>query len=111
MTDALRADVDRLKGELLFSKPDGDLVAHLIVDLARDGDATRFRRALDARRYVDAVTHQVVALHNDIADVNPDAQRQRILDSLGATDCLDCASELNQEPVTHCLEQTACLAI
>lgn len=31
---------------------------------------------LCARRDVDAVAHQVVALHDNVTHVNPDAQRQ-----------------------------------
>ena len=54
-----------------------ELVAHLLVDCARDGDAAGIRDAFDARSNIDAVAHQIVALHHNVADMDADAQRQR----------------------------------
>ena len=74
----------------------------------RNYDAARFGDALDASGNVDAITHEVVALHDYIAKVNADAQRQwwtRVLDFDRAGHCLYRAGELHQEAVAHCLEQ------
>src|SRR5258706_10352200 len=56
-----------------------ELIAHLLMHRACDGDATRLRDALDTRRNIHAVAHQVVALDHDVADMNADAQRQAAL--------------------------------
>ena len=73
---------------------------------ACDGDAARLRDALDTRRNIHAVAHQVVALDHDVADMNADAQRQAALAvgflyRLGAAHRLNSAGELDQEAVTH----------
>ena len=87
-----------------------ELVAHLLMHRACDGDATGLRDALDTRRDIHAVAHQVVALDHDVADMNADAQRQAasvvgFLYRLGAAHRLNSAGELDQEAVTHGLEQ------
>ena len=56
-----------------------ELVAHLLMHRACDGDAAGLRDALDTRRNIHAVAHQVVALDHDVADMNTDAQRQATL--------------------------------
>src|SRR5262249_40030684 len=87
-----------------------ELVAHLLVHRPCDGDAAGLRDALDTRRDIHAVAHQVVALDHDGADMNADAKRQaalavRFLYRLGAAHRLNGAGELDQEAVTHGLEQ------
>src|SRR5215813_9659136 len=87
-----------------------ELVTHLIMHRACDGDAAGFRNALDTRRNIHAVAHQVVALDHDIADMNADAQRQAtlavgVLYRLGAAYRLNSAGELDQEAVAHRLEE------
>src|SRR4029077_6862463 len=86
------------------------LVAHLLVHRARDGDAAGVRDALDTRRDIHAVAHQVVALDHNVADMNADAQRQApqvvgFLYRLGAAHRLNSAGELDKEAVAHRLEQ------
>ena len=57
----------------------GDLhlepAAHLPIGVLRKTDCARLRNALKPRGDIDAVAHQVaVALLDDVADVNPDAE-------------------------------------
>ena len=62
---------------------------------------------LDAGSHVYAVTHQILALHHHIADMDADAQRQFPL-RVGLPDCPRClyrlhgADKLNQETVADC---------
>src|SRR5229473_2938043 len=79
-----------------------ELVAHLLVHRACDGDAARVRDALDTRCNIHAIAHQVVALDHDVPNMNADAQRQvtlavGFLYRLGATYRLNSARELDQE--------------
>ena len=91
---------------------EGDIepVTHLIVDLSRQGNATGISDRFDAGSNVYAVAHQIIALHNDVADMDADAQRQFPL-RVGLLDCLrrlhrlHGAGELDQEAVADCLEQ------
>ena len=112
-----RKHVDRPRHVLerdlaLVLEADIELVAHLIVDLPRDRNAARLGDALDAGSDVDAVAHQIIALHNDVADMDADAQRQFPL-RVGLLDCLrrlyrlHGTGKLNQEAVADCLEQPA----
>src|SRR5262249_13581306 len=64
----------------------------------------------DARRNIHTVTHQIVALDHDIADMDADAQRQAtlvvgFLYRRGAAYRLNSAGELDQEAVAHRLEE------
>ena len=85
-----------------------ELVAHLLMHRAGDGDASRLRDAFRPRRNVDAVAHQVVALDDDVADMDADAQGMRrpraacvgLAVSPGAAHGLNSAGELDQEAVT-----------
>lgn len=75
---------------------------------ACDGDAAGVCDALDTRRDIHPIAHQVVALDHDVADMNADAQEQATqligLHRLGAGHGLHGAGELDQEAVTHRLE-------
>ena len=44
------------------------------MDFPCDGNATRLGKALDARSDVGPIAHQVLALHNDLADMDADPQ-------------------------------------
>ena len=87
-----------------------ELVTHLIVDLPRDRNTTGISDALDAGSNVHAVAHQIIALHNDVADMDADAQRQSPL-RVGLLDCLrrlyrlHGTGELDQEAVAYRLKQ------
>ena len=85
-------------------------ITHLIVDLSRQGNATGISDRFDAGSNVYAVAHQIIALHNDVADMDADAQRQFPL-RVGLLDCLrrlyrlHGTGKLDQEAVADCLEQ------
>ena len=64
--------LDRLLSHVLEAK--AELVAHLIVDDAGDHDAAGIRQRLQARRDIDAVSENVVAIENDVADIDADAE-------------------------------------
>jgi hypothetical protein len=88
-----------------------ELVSHLLMHRPRQRDATGIGNALDARRNVDAVAHQVVALHDNIANVDADAQGQSpertcLLDRHRAGHRLNCARKLDQEAIADRLEQS-----
>jgi hypothetical protein len=84
----------------------------MVAYCARDGDATWLGNPLQSGRDVDAVTENVVALHNDVAHVHthakldaPFRRHVRIADSHaalqlgGAGDRVHNASEFHQHPV------------
>jgi hypothetical protein len=58
---------------------DGELVAHLISYHPADADAAWFSQGLKARRDVDTVAKDVVALNNDIAEIDTDAELDAVL--------------------------------
>src|SRR6185437_13892558 len=57
---------------------DRDLAANLIGDRARDVDRTGLGQSLDPRRDIDAVAVNVVALDDDVADIDADAERDAV---------------------------------
>ena len=57
---------------------DLEAVSHLVVDGARDEDTAGLGERLEPRRDIDAVAEDVVALDDDVADVDADPK----LDSL-----------------------------
>src|SRR3954471_15540732 len=78
----------------LIQKAKIELVAHLLMHRACDGDATRLREAFDTRRNVYPIPHQVVALDDDVANMNADAQRQATV-TIGVLYCVGAAHRLN----------------
>ena len=60
-----------------------DLALHLPPSVLGNRDAARFGNALDPRRDVDAVAKDVLALDDDVADIDADPELDRI--GLGAT--------------------------
>ena len=106
--DALLALVEEVQLELV-----ADLVAHH----RRAGDAARSRQPLEPRRHVDAVAVEVVAVDDDVAEIDADAEldvpvlgnagvalEHAALDLDGAARRVDDAAELDQEAVAHHLE-------
>src|SRR5215469_4822156 len=64
--------------ELLLSgidEPGCDPIAYLAIDILGDVDATRLGDALQARRHVDAVAQQIVALDHNVPDMDADPER------------------------------------
>ena len=102
------------------SKLDAELVAHRIAHRARDEDAARLGEPLQAGGDVDAVAEDVVALDDDVAEVDADAEfdarlvgRAAVavghagLDLDGAAHRLDDAGELDQQAVAGALDDAA----
>ena len=88
----------------------------------RNANAARLRNALKARRYVNAVAKDVVAINDDVADIdaNPELDllaRRRIgisfrhpaLNIDGATNRIDRACELYQRAMARGLDDAAAI--
>ena len=101
--DALRPHV--LEAEI-------ELVAHLVAHDAADIDPAGVGQRLDARGDVDAVAVDVVAVDDDVADIDADAEfaapilrhlgvalAHAALDIDGAAHCIDDAGEFDEETV------------
>ena len=96
------------------------LALHLPPGVLGNRDAARFGNALDPRRDVDAVAKDILALDDDVADIDPDPELDRI--GFGATgivlpklslnfdragDSVHGAREFHQRAVAHKLDDTA----
>ena len=101
-------------------EPQVELAGDLVVDRRRDQDAARLREALEPRRDVDPVAQQVVALDDDLAKVDADAEEhplrlgqrfvarlQRVLDLDRAAHRVDNAAELGEYRVTRRADDAA----
>ena len=99
------------------------LALHLPPCVLGDRNAAGFGDAFDPRRDVDAVAKDVLALDDDIADVDPDPDPDRIdfgatgivlaklsLDFDSASDGVHGARELHQRAVADELDDTARMA-
>ena len=106
--DGLLALIEELQFELV-----ADLVAHH----RRTGDAAGPRQPFEPRRHVDAVAIEIVALDDDVAEIDADAEldvpvfgnpgvalRHAALDFDRAARRIEHAAELDQEAVAHHLE-------
>jgi hypothetical protein len=93
-----------------------ELAGDLVVDRRRDEDAAGLGDALQPRGDVDAVAQQVVALDDDFAQVDADAEvhplrlgqrfvarLQRVLDLDRAAYALDHAAEFGEHRVARCV--------
>jgi hypothetical protein len=101
---------------------EGELIADLLVHGARDPHASRLRQRLKPRRHVDAVAVDVVAVDNDVADVDPDpvvdpavwgrsgiAPGHRTLDLNGRGDGVHGAGELDEDAVAGELDDATAI--
>ncbi len=97
-----------------------ELAVHQAGDLAGDADAAGLGQALQPRGHVDPVAVDVVAVDDDVADVDADAQadapvlrhlgRPRahaVLHVDGEGQRVDDAGELHQRPVAHQFDDAA----
>jgi len=57
-----------------LTKPQGQLRPDLIPHRTRDANSARLRESLQAGSDVDGIAEEVVALNDDVADVDPDAE-------------------------------------
>ena len=93
----------------------------LVVDAAGDADAARLGQALQPRRDIDAVAVEVVALDDDVAEIDADAQhdtprlrqvriRSAIIRRCSSTAHVTASTalrELDQHAVAHQLDDAA----
>lgn len=90
---------------------------HGLVDRARDQDSARRHLGFQARRDVHPVAEQIVALNNQIAEMQPRAEQNDMVLGLAAAmvenrlvefnhgrQCLDGAGEFDQDTVTRQLD-------
>jgi hypothetical protein len=93
-------------------KHDVELTSRILLDPARDANAAWLRQGLQACRHVYTVAIDIVAVEDDIADIDADAKLDSLLrfdlavalghaalDFYGAAQSADYAGELCQEPV------------
>ena len=101
-------------------KGERKLVADLLVGAARDAEASRLAQGLESCRDVYAVAEYIVAIDNDVADIDADAENDppvlwhcvvsadhAALDADSAPDRIDYAGELDQHPVASRLHDSA----
>ena len=95
-----------------------DTVADALVDDGGNADAARLGQWLQARRNIDAIAVDVVAVDDDVAKVDADPQRDartvrlhlamhRSLNCQGTADGIDDAGKLDQGAVAHELDDAA----
>ncbi len=122
---AYAVDVHRLVDVLEGTAPEVadrhvDAVAHLFVDRGRDAYAARRRQTFEPRCDVDAVAEQVVAVDDDVAEIDAHAElhaavlghvlvcfRNEVLNGERAAHGLDGACELGDEAVAGSAEDAA----
>src|SRR5215471_4357249 len=93
---------------------------NVLMYAARNADSTRFGKLLQPRRYIDAIAVDVVALDNDVADVDTHAKVDPLIGSQagiaakhsalhvnGAARRVDYAGKLQQQPVPYGFNDTA----
>ena len=66
-------------------KTDRQLAVHLVINLLQDQHATGFGHRLQPRNEIDAFAQQIIAVDDDVAQVNTDAERQRSVGRLPRT--------------------------
>jgi hypothetical protein len=107
-----------LFAQILESK--GQLVADLVSHHPRDAESARLRERFQARCDIDAVTEDVVAVDDDVTEIDPDSEPDpvvlghtgfaidhRPLHLGGAADRVDDAREFRQHPVAGRLDDAA----
>ncbi len=101
-------------------KAEAELVAHLIVNVARNANSARLGERLQPRRHVHAVAINIVVVADDIADIDSNAELDAAfgrylgialdhaaLDVNGATHGVDDADKFHQHAVAGCLDDPA----
>ena len=101
-------------------EPETQFVANLVVHIARNENAPRFGESLQACRDVDAVAIDIVAVADDVADIDADAElnaalRRHLGIALGhaslhvdrAAHRIDYAREFQQQAVAGRLDDAA----
>ena len=101
---------------------EAQLVSHLVVDIARNQNAARLSERLQPCRDVDAVAIDIVAVADDVADINTDTELNAALgwhlgvtlghtalDFDGAAHSIDNTDEFHQHPVAGGLDDPAAM--
>ena len=116
--DRARNVLDYLLAQVL--EAEAQLVAHLIVDIARNQDAARLGECFQPRCHIDAIAVNIILIADDVADVDADAKfdatiRSHIgiafghaaLDVDRVAHRVDDAHELHQHPIARGLDDAA----
>src|ERR1035437_9370003 len=112
--------LDRLLSHVLETK--AELIAYLIVHDAGNHDPAGVGQRLQARRHIDAVSENVIAVENDVADIDADAEFDALvrrcrgvalchaaLDIDRATDGIDHAHELHEHSIARRFDDSAAM--
>src|ERR1035437_858241 len=116
--------LDRLLSHVLETK--AELIAYLIVHDAGNHDPAGVGQRLQARRHIDAVSENVIAVENDVADIDADAEFDAEFDALvrrcrgvalchaaldidRATDGIDHAHELHEHSIARRFDGSAAM--
>src|SRR6185437_1682904 len=118
--DRARDVLDRLFAQALKAK--AELVADLIVHNARNHDAARIGQRLQPRRYIDAVSENVITVEDNVAHIDADTEfdpqvsrhedvafGHAALDINRATDRINHAHELHEYTVACRLDDPAAM--
>ena len=97
-----------------------DFALDLAIDVAGDADTAGLGQALEACGDVDAIAINVAVLDDDVADVDPDSERDppvfgkvrlalgdAVLEGRGAFDCVHHAREFDERTVAHQFDDAA----
>jgi hypothetical protein len=101
-------------------KGEGHLIAYMLVGSTGDADAARFCKTFQSCRYIHAITKDVAVVDNDVTDIDPYAELDRlVLRHIGtalthsALD-IECtahrvhdAAELGEQPVSGIFDDTS----
>ena len=110
--------LDFLRPKIL--EGEAQLVEHLIAHDPADADPARFGQSFQARRDIDAVAKDVVAVNDDVANIDADAKVESLIGGNafvalghpalhvdGAAHRIDHAREFQQQAVTGRLDDAA----
>ena len=88
----------------------------------RNADAARLRNAFKARRYVDFIAKDIVAINDNVANIDANTEldllarrhfgisfRHRALNVDGATNRIDCTCKFYQRAVARSLDDAAAI--
>jgi hypothetical protein len=75
---------------------ESELVFDLIVDRLRDADGAGLGECLESGGDIDAIAKDVVAVDDDITEIDPDPQLQAALGWNGVVDCARCPLHLDR---------------
>ena len=106
------------------SKPQIELVAHLVTYDPIDADPARLGQSFESRCDVDTVAIDLAAVLDDVAEIDPDTELDAplvrhsdvafghlLLNLDGATHRIDNAGELDQQPVASRLNNAAAMLL